>query len=92
MQKTLKVGLIGLGNMGRNHLRVLSMLKGVELAFVADANAEVAAKAGQLNGILGVVDPTPSLLPPVPCYRTSEVPSVVRIVERTKPLQSQTLR
>jgi len=61
MQKTLKVGLIGLGNMGRNHLRVLSMLKGVELAFVADANAEVAAKAGQLNGILGVVDPTPLL-------------------------------
>jgi len=61
MQKTLKVGLIGLGNMGRNHLRVLSMLKGVELAFVADANAEVAAKAGQLNDIPGVVDPTPLL-------------------------------
>lgn len=61
MQKILKVGLIGLGNMGRNHLRVLSMLKGLELAFVADANAEVAAKAGQLHGIPGVVDPTPLL-------------------------------
>ncbi len=58
MQKILKVGLIGLGNMGRNHLRVLSMLKGVELAFVADANAEVAANAGQLHGISGVADPT----------------------------------
>ena len=47
MQQVLKVGLIGLGNMGRNHLRVLSMLKGVDLAFVADANAEVAARAGE---------------------------------------------
>ena len=43
---TLKIGLLGLGNMGRNHLRVLSMLKGVELCFVSDANAEVAARTG----------------------------------------------
>ncbi|PIA68266.1 oxidoreductase [Pseudomonas sediminis] len=61
MQQVLKVGLIGLGNMGRNHLRVLSMLKGVDLAFVADANAEVAARAGEVHGIPGVVDPTPLL-------------------------------
>lgn len=61
MQQVLKVGLIGLGNMGRNHLRVLSMLKGFELAFVADANAEVAARAGEAHGIPGVVDPEPLL-------------------------------
>lgn len=61
MNKILKVGLIGLGNMGRNHLRVLSMLKGFELVFVADANLEVAAKAGAAHGIPGVVDPTPLL-------------------------------
>lgn len=62
MQETvIKVGLIGLGNMGRNHLRVLSMLKGFELAFVADSNAEVAARAGEAHGILGVADPTPLL-------------------------------
>lgn len=61
-EQTLKVGLIGLGSMGRNHLRVLSMLKGVELAFVADANADVAARAGQAHGIPGVVDPTPLLV------------------------------
>lgn len=60
-QQTLKVGLIGLGNMGRNHLRVLSMLKGVELAFVADASADVAAKAGEAHGVPGVTDPTPLL-------------------------------
>lgn len=57
-QHMLKVGLIGLGNMGRNHLRILSMLKGFELAFVADANAQVAARAGEAHGIPGVVDPT----------------------------------
>lgn len=61
MKKILKVGLIGLGNMGRNHLRVLSMLKGLEPAFVADANGEVAAKSGEVHDIPGVVDPTPLL-------------------------------
>lgn len=61
MQEVLKVGLIGLGNMGRNHLRVLSLLKGVELAFVADADAAVAARAGEAHGVPGVVDPAPLL-------------------------------
>lgn len=65
MQDTMfKVGLIGLGSMGRNHLRVLSMLKGFELAFVADADAQVAASAGSAYGVRSAVDPTP-LLPEV---------------------------
>lgn len=65
MQDTvLKVGLIGLGSMGRNHLRVLSMLKGFELTFVADSDVRLAADAGGAHGIPGVVDPTP-LLPGV---------------------------
>ena len=34
--KTLRVGLIGLGMMGKNHLRILSSLQGVELIGVAD--------------------------------------------------------
>lgn len=59
--KALKVGLIGLGNMGRNHLRVLSLLKGVELAFVADADQQLAANTGALHNVPGVVDPTPLL-------------------------------
>lgn len=41
----LKVGLIGLGKMGQNHLRVLSMLKNVDLVFVYDTDA---ARAGEL--------------------------------------------
>lgn len=46
----VKIGLLGLGQMGRNHLRILSMLRGVELVFVHDANHEhgqaVAAQVG----------------------------------------------
>lgn len=36
--KSLKVGLLGLGRMGRNHLRVLKMLSGVDLAFIYDTD------------------------------------------------------
>jgi len=50
----LRVGLIGLGRMGQNHLRVLSLLKGVELVFVMDADAAVAERLGALYGIKGV--------------------------------------
>lgn len=60
-EKIIKVGLIGLGNMGRNHLRVISMLKGVDLSFVADANAQIAARVGEAHSIPGVVDPIPLL-------------------------------
>jgi predicted dehydrogenase len=56
-EQPVKIGLIGLGNMGRNHLRVLSMLKGAELTFVADSDPEVAAKIGNSLLIPGVVDP-----------------------------------
>lgn len=59
--KTLKVGLIGLGKMGRNHLRVLSMLKGVELAFIADTDGDLAQKTAALHGTVGAADPTPLL-------------------------------
>lgn len=43
MNNMLKVGLLGLGNMGQNHLRVLSMLKGVQLEFIYDIDTEKAA-------------------------------------------------
>jgi predicted dehydrogenase len=52
--KPLRVGLIGLGRMGQNHLRILSMLKGVELAFVADADAAVAGRHGAAHSVPGV--------------------------------------
>ena len=37
----LKVGLIGLGMMGKNHLRILGSLDGVELVGIADPLARV---------------------------------------------------
>lgn len=39
----IKIGLIGLGNMGKNHLRILSNLKGAKLEFISDTDKERAA-------------------------------------------------
>ena len=36
----LRVGLIGIGNMGQHHARVLSLLKNVKLVGIADVNVE----------------------------------------------------
>jgi predicted dehydrogenase len=52
--KRVRVGLIGLGRMGQNHLRILSMLKDVELAFVADEDVALATRMGVAYGVLGV--------------------------------------
>jgi predicted dehydrogenase len=38
--ETLRVGVIGVGNMGQHHTRVLSLLKDVELVGVSDINVE----------------------------------------------------
>ena len=36
----LRIGVIGVGNMGQHHTRVLSLLKDVELVGIADVNVE----------------------------------------------------
>ena len=46
-----RLGLIGLGAMGRNHLRVLSDLEGAELVAVCDQDAEVAAAAARKSSV-----------------------------------------
>ena len=46
-----RVGLIGLGAMGRNHLRVLADLDGAELVAVCDADAETASAAGLKHSV-----------------------------------------
>ena len=38
MDKTIKIALLGIGKMGQNHLRILNMLKDVEIAFIYDIN------------------------------------------------------
>jgi len=49
-KRPVRVGLLGLGQMGRNHLRVLGMLRDVDLIFVHDVDpvhgAAVAAQVG----------------------------------------------
>ena len=48
MSKKLRAGLVGLGMMGRHHLRVLSQLEGVDLVGVYDPAAETGS---QINGV-----------------------------------------
>ena len=38
--KPLRMGVIGVGNMGRHHVRVLSLLKDIQLVGVSDINLE----------------------------------------------------
>lgn len=52
-----KVALIGLGRMGQNHLRVMSMLKSVELVFIHDANAEVGQRLAKQYGVPFAANP-----------------------------------
>lgn len=47
----MDVGVIGVGAMGRNHVRVYSELKGVGDLYVFDPNPENAARAGELATI-----------------------------------------
>jgi UDP-N-acetylglucosamine 3-dehydrogenase len=56
-QATLRVGLAGLGSMGRNHLRVLSSREGVRLVAVADPVPETLAAAVEASGARGFADP-----------------------------------
>ena len=61
----MRFGIVGLGRMGLNHVRILSLLKGVELAFVHDADigltervaSSVGAKAApSLEAMLDEID------------------------------------
>ena len=48
--KPVKVGVIGIGNMGWNHARVLSLLRDAELVGVADPDAARGALAKEQFG------------------------------------------
>ena len=41
-----RVAVVGVGSMGKNHVRVFSEIPGIELAGIADANLELAEKIG----------------------------------------------
>ena len=57
MAAPLRVGLAGLGSMGRNHLRLLAAREGCVLAAVADPVADVLADAVAKTGAAGFADP-----------------------------------
>lgn len=46
-----RIGLVGLGRMGLNHLRVLSLLKGADVRFVYDSDAETRDRIASSTGI-----------------------------------------
>lgn len=59
MNGIAKIGLLGLGAMGKNHLRVLSLLKGVQIVFIYDQNqlvTEELARAYKVQGITNLSD------------------------------------
>lgn len=51
MSKLVKVALLGLGNMGQNHLRNLVMLKNVEVSFIHDLSDEVMRSTSKKYGV-----------------------------------------
>jgi len=52
----MKVAVIGVGAMGRNHARVYSEIPGVEIVGVADINGQAAAEASRRYGGLAYTD------------------------------------
>lgn len=54
--KPVRMGLLGLGQMGRNHLRILSMLRGVDLCFIYDADAAHCQSLAAQHGLQAVDD------------------------------------
>jgi predicted dehydrogenase len=54
---TVRIGLIGLGAMGRNHLRVLGEIPGVRLTAIADPLQAALDAAGNATGATTFLDP-----------------------------------
>jgi predicted dehydrogenase len=61
VSNAVQIGLIGVGKMGQNHLRVLSLLKGVEIAFIYDVNFDTAKRIADIYGVKAIVDPYDNL-------------------------------
>jgi UDP-N-acetylglucosamine 3-dehydrogenase len=55
-QNLVRVAVVGAGAMGRNHLRVLNELEGVELVGVADADQATVARAARSNHTMPYTD------------------------------------
>jgi len=84
----LHVGLIGLGQMGRNHLRVLSLLKDVEVQFIYDLSLVHLNEISQLYKVQTIKDLSggwPNVDAVIICSPTSTHSNMLRIAaEHTK--------
>ena len=56
MNSKLRVGVIGVGSMGRNHARVYAAMEEVQLVAVSDNDAQLAARVGNIYGCQSYAD------------------------------------
>jgi predicted dehydrogenase len=56
MSGTLRLGVVGVGHLGRHHARILATLPGVSLVGVADANAARAGEVAAAHGTTAFAD------------------------------------
>lgn len=78
MDRKLRVGVVGVGSMGTNHVRVYDQMNDVDLVGVADADDERAAQVASeydtdscsLNGLLNRVDAASVAVPTPDHYQT----------------------
>ncbi|MEM1753724.1 MAG: Gfo/Idh/MocA family oxidoreductase, partial [Candidatus Methanomethylicaceae archaeon] len=52
----MRIGVVGLGNMGRNHVRIFSNIKECNLTAISDINAEIAKNIGNQYGVESFTD------------------------------------
>ena len=90
--RPLDIGLIGLGSMGRNHLRVLGGLAGAHLAAVSDPVPDALAAAVSASGAEGFADPRSLLDRPgldavvIAAPTTAHRPLALAAIERGLPV------
>lgn len=56
MSDAVRIGIIGLGRMGQNHLRVLSLLAAADLRFIYDLDGENVARLSASSGVPAATD------------------------------------
>ncbi|KMQ51327.1 putative oxidoreductase, Gfo/Idh/MocA family [Chitinispirillum alkaliphilum] len=49
--KNLKVGIVGLGKMGQNHVRAISLLRSAQIEFIYDIDTRLALQIGKKYGV-----------------------------------------
>ena len=86
--REMRIGLIGLGSMGRNHLRVLSGLSGVRLVAIADPDATALSRSAAGSGAQAFPEPMAMLAEAdldavvIAAPTTSHLPLTLAAIER----------